>query len=292
MGMGYSHYMIPRDNTVRPSAVSIAALINAWIEKGYVIQPQTVSERDAPYSPFVPSGACFVARLPTGEILKRKRPATPPKGFWQRLMRGTEKPLPYFDERLPFPVPPIGQALSYLEAPYAVIFFQGSPHAANPLRTLTHSAAQGDSRFPHSLIIEVSDDFLHPRTDVYSEAKQINPICVCGNNLEYEDTSGFNAWLADTKIRRVCPVCGLVFRPQDHVAEIVNGVDGSKRPELGGLCNRFGIIIDFDKDFPNYLRGPDGTVIETGTEPKVRDEFFNNCTKALGLQLNEFSYFV
>lgn len=240
MGVYYSHYLIPRDNTVRPSADRIAALIKAWIEKGFVIQPQTVLETDTPYNPFAPSGACFVARLPTGEILKRERPPAPPKGFWQQLMRGTEKPLPYFDERLSFPVPPVGQALSALEALYAVIFWQRSPQAAYPLQTLTYSVAEDDLQFPHKFIIEISYDFLHPRTDSYAEAKQINPICACGNNLGYEDTPSLNGWLAGQKIRRVCPVCGVVFRPQDQVAEVVNGFDGSKRPQPGGLCNRFG----------------------------------------------------
>jgi hypothetical protein len=50
MGVNYSHYLIPRDNTVRPDPDRIVALIEAWIEKGFVVRPESVLAHDQPVS--------------------------------------------------------------------------------------------------------------------------------------------------------------------------------------------------------------------------------------------------
>jgi hypothetical protein len=140
------------------------------------------------------------------------------------------------------------------------------------------------------LIIEVSDDFINPHSDVYGvggDTKQVKPICACGHNLEYTDTEA-SGWFAEMKIRKNCPLCGLAFRPQDQVAEIADA-NGKKSPQPGGLCNRFGIIIDFNKEFPLYVRGADGELVDA--TPKVSDFFLDTCTAALGVELNEFGYY-
>ena len=55
-----------------------------------------------------------------------------------------------------------------------------------------------DSRFPHDLIIEVSDDYINTHTDPYGgKAKQVEPTCKCGHDLEYQ---GAPSWLDDRKI--------------------------------------------------------------------------------------------
>jgi hypothetical protein len=44
----------------------------------------------------------------------------------------------------------------------------------------------GGSRYEtiHALQIELSDDFINPRTDAYTAARQIVGRCGCGHNLE------------------------------------------------------------------------------------------------------------
>jgi hypothetical protein len=66
--------------------------------------------------------------------------------------------------------------------------------ATNPLRTVTESVSNGDTRFAQRLMIEVSDEFINTHTDPYAgNARQVEPICNCGRNLEYEGTA---SWLA------------------------------------------------------------------------------------------------
>jgi hypothetical protein len=154
------------------------------------------------------------------------------------------------------------------------------------LETITEPISHGDFSFPPGLIVEISDDFVNPHTDPYGgDARQVSASCSCGCNLMYEATGH----LAGERIRRVCPACGLAFRPQDQMAEIRDGSSGNKTVQPGGLCNRFGIIVDFDKEMPLYRPDSNGQLVET--TPKVTAAFMETCTAALGTELNEFSYY-
>jgi hypothetical protein len=42
MGIYYSHCLIPKDNTIRPAPERVAALIEAWIEKRFVVGPESL----------------------------------------------------------------------------------------------------------------------------------------------------------------------------------------------------------------------------------------------------------
>jgi hypothetical protein len=289
MGVNYSHYLIPRDNTVRPDPERIVALIDAWIEKGFVVRPESVLAHDQPVSNGrrPETGARFMTRPLHAEASEPEQAPAPRKGFWSRFWGEAQKPPPA-DPWMPFLIPPVGESLSALANPCALIRWEGNPSATYPLQTVTELIAQGDRRLPHSLIIDVSDDFANPNTDPYGaggDTRQVNPSCSCGCNLEYEDTMG---WLGIEKIRRVCPACRLAFRPQDQIADIVDA-NGAKTSQAGGLCNRFAITIDFTKEMPLYVRGSNGELTET--TPKVTGLFLNTCSAALGIELNEFSYY-
>jgi hypothetical protein len=141
---------------------------------------------------------------------------------------------------------------------------------------LTERIAQGDLRFPHSLIIELSDDYVNPHTDPYGgEGRQVTPICSCGYNLGYEDLG----YLGGEKIRRICPACGLAFRPQDQIAEIRDGISGNLFPQRGGLCNRFAISIGFGKEWPIHLRASSGELVQSNA--RVTGKFMDACSSAL-----------
>jgi hypothetical protein len=289
VGVDYSHYLIPRDNTVRPDPDRIVALIDAWIEKGFVVRPESVLAQDQRTSNGRRSetGARFMTRPLHAEALKPE-PAPPPrKGFWSRFWGGAQKPPPA-DPWMPFRIPPVGESLSALANPCTLIRWEGHPSAIYPLQTVAEFSSQGERGLPHSLVIEVSDDFANPNTDPYGvgvDTKQVNPSCSCGCNLEYEDTMG---WLTVEKIRRVCPACRRAFRPQDQVAEIVDA-NGAKTRQAGGLCNRFAITIAFGKQMPLYVRNSAGELTEA--TPKVTGLFLDTCSAALGIELNEFSYY-
>jgi hypothetical protein len=89
------------------------------------------------------------------------------------------------------------------------------------------------------------------------------------------------------KVRRICPECGAAFRPQDQIADIVDGATGDKTPQPGGMCYRFAIVLDFDKDHPLFAQNADGERVDA--TPRVTSRFMDVCRTALGIELNEFS---
>jgi hypothetical protein len=295
MGVDYSHYLIPRDNTVRPQPDRIVALIEAWAAKGFIARPNT-----RPGQLASSGGAETGARFGTEasytlytESLQRQQARQAQGGFWARLLgRGesvnTRSSSPPPDPLIPCPVPPTGESLAALAGPYTLIQWDANANATYPLQTITENLSKGDTTFPHHLTIEVSDDFINTHTDPYGgEARQVEPTCKCGHNLEYEGAAG---WLDTRKIRRVCPACGQAFRPQDQLAEIRDGADGTIRALPGGLCNRFAIIIGFGKETPTYRLDSTGALVDDPA-PKVTDHFLQTCTMALGIELNEFGYY-
>jgi hypothetical protein len=116
-----------------------------------------------------------------------------------------------------------------------------------------------------------------------TEARKIEPLCGCGHDLARRD--GAMGWIGE-RVLRVCPECGRAFSA-DQIADIVRGHDGHKIPRAGGLCHRFGIMIDFDKDHPLYASN--GELIDG--EAKVTTLFMQTCRAALGIELEEFGYY-
>lgn len=286
MGVYYSHCLIPKDNTIRPAPDRVVTLINAWVKKGFVVSPQGIPAREGnrPYRPMRETGACFKTEPPlTLAAEPDLEPAPePPKTLWSRLFGhpATPKIEPRPKNPLrPFSIPPTGDSLAALAQPYALIEWAPNPNAVYPMQTVPELPPA-----PHRVTIELSDDFVNPRTDGYGEAKQIEPICGCGHDLNYEGPPG--CWLGGDMIYRVCPACGLLFRPQDHPAEMIDAATGATIPRPGGLCHRFAIVIDCGKDHPIYLRAPNGGLVDA--KPGVSDIFLKTCTDALGIELEGF----
>ncbi len=259
-------------------------MIEAWVEKGFVVCPENGSEQELqkPNGHGPTSWARFMTRS-SDEIAEEEEPEPKPqKGFWARLWGKTQKAPPLYPWK-PFSIPPTGESLSALSMPYTVIEWEGNPSATYPMQSLNEAIFQGDFSFPHSLGIELSDDFSNLETDGYEDAKQVSTICNCGYDLAYEGHFGF------MRIRRICPTCGTAFRPQDQIAEIPDARTGDKIPQPGGLCNRFGITIYFSKEHPLYVPDPSGELVDA--TPRVTSAFMETCCMALGAELNEFSYF-
>jgi hypothetical protein len=291
MGVYYSHYLIPKDNTLRPEPDRIVALIEAWVEKGFLVGQKNVPAQSQNKSggAVLEFGARFMTKSSQEQVVERQEAHQPRPGFWKRLRGGPQKAIPRPGPWMPFAIPPAGDALTALAESYAAIQWEGHPDATYPMKTATQVMVEGGYSFFHRLSIETSDDFINPETDPYGsaegDARQVTPICDCGSNLEYNAMS----LVTDARIRRICPMCGIAFRPQDQIAEIVDGSTGAKTPQPGGLCNRFGIILDFGKELPLYLPDPKRGLVDI--TPKVTDIFWETCRSALGIELNEFSYY-
>ncbi|QPF84043.1 hypothetical protein IC762_31155 [Bradyrhizobium genosp. L] len=292
MGVNYSHYLIPRDNTVRPEPERIVALIEVWCEKGYIVCPEAASVQKAT-DRVSQSAASFLTKSAYGEhSVEQRRAPEPRPGFWGRLLAGARKAPGQAQAAsrrtpwMPFSIPPTGEALSALANPYTLIRWEGDQRATYPMQTLSESVYEGNRQFRHSLLLEISDDFINPRTDNYGVARQIGTECSCGNDLGYDDGRG---WLATSKIRRTCPACGRTFCPRDRIAEIVDGASGNTSPQAGGLCNRFGIIIGFGREMPLYVPDLKGQLIEA--TPRVTEDFLYTCAAALDTELSEFDYY-
>jgi len=66
MGVYYSHYLIPSDNTIRPTPERIIALLEAWVEERFIVGPDTLPPREiaARDRPMAETGACFRTEPP------------------------------------------------------------------------------------------------------------------------------------------------------------------------------------------------------------------------------------
>jgi hypothetical protein len=287
MGIDYAHYLIPRDNLVRPDPDRIVRLIEAWLAQGFTLPSQDApARREDQYN----------AR--TGAVCARKDFGPPaPQSFskpWRvpgflRLLSGAagwRLGAPRRDLWKPFLFPPAGQLFETLANPTAVIRWDARPDATYPMQTI----AQHCETPSPTISIEISEDFINLRTDLYGSndgpAKQIIGVCGCGHNLAYQDG---DEWFNGNRIRRICPACGLAFRPQDQIAELVDAASGNRIPQPGGLCYRFAISLDFGREIPDYIRGENAELL--ACEPRVTDLFMNTCADALGVELNEFSYY-
>jgi hypothetical protein len=283
VGVYYSHCLIPRDNTIRPSPQQIAALIAAWVDRRYIIVGALPNPKRWMASK-AQTGACFW----TDPSLKEPDPEPepmpdPPKSLWSRLF--SRRPPPSRpvrrDPTLPFAIPPAGISWAALSQPDAVISWAGHPDALYPMETIAEQPTD-----PHAISIELSDDFVSPDTDPHGaggNTLQLEGRCGCGTDLRYQ---GSGERLAFDRIRRICPACGEAFRPQDHPAEVADNMTGAKIAQPGGLCRRFAISIDFGKDHPVWQEDANGEFMYC--KPKASEHFLSTCEAALGFPLGEF----
>jgi hypothetical protein len=287
MGVYYSHYLIPSDNTMRPEPDRITMLIETWLARKFILPHQDVpaQQQNQRGTGTAAVAGRFITR-PSSRPTEHSKTGQPRAGFWTKLWgQRPETSVP--DPWTPFLFPPIGESLSALAKPNTIIEWNAHPDALYPMQTVPQYR---DIPSPN-ITIEISEDFMNPATDPYGTsdggpAKQIKGICRCGHDLAYEDEDGR---FSGRRIRHVCPACGLAFRPQDQLAELVDDVTGSRIPQPGGLCYRFAIVLDFGKELPAYVRDANGELVDS--KPKVTDLFMNTCTAALGVELNEFGYY-
>ncbi len=137
MGVYYTHFIIPQDNTVRPEPDRIVALIEAWVVKRFVVLPDCGHAQNLNKSMRRRSetGARFQTNsLPTEASTRQKIPE-PRKGFWTTWLGGTRKTLRP-DLTISFSIPPVEESLSALAQPWTLIRWDGNPSATYPMQTV------------------------------------------------------------------------------------------------------------------------------------------------------------
>ncbi len=286
MGVCLTHYIIPRDNTMRPEPDRIVALIEAWLEAGFIARPGSAALQCLSPHLSAETGATFVIDDWWLQVLEQDK-SREPRRTWSQWLAGAPKQAPYIlvDLRRAFSMPPVGDSLVALASPSASIAWPinnyPSMGTVYPFETLPDPADNDDYGPSYCLKIDLTDDFKNEFTDNYGGAdgfcKQLDTHCNCGFDLIYTRTLQFE----EKRIHRSCPECGLPFRPQDRPVEIRDGETGEKHVVPGGVCYRFAIIVDCGKDFPP----------PEGRNPRASTRFLETCSKALDLELYEISLY-
>ena len=150
MGVYYSHYLIPQDNTVRPHPDQIVSLIDARINNGFIIGRAERSTPDQYRSNGARSetGARFATKPAQSETVEQETTPEPQANFWTRLLRllGGRTPNVQFVFRpwgTPFSVPPVGESLSALAKSFVLIRREGDRRASYPLQTIADLSGYG-----------------------------------------------------------------------------------------------------------------------------------------------------
>jgi hypothetical protein len=270
MGVNYSHYIIPRDNTLRPGPDRIVALIKAWQASGYVPE----------------HGVAPVFRVDAWEeqLREAKRAAamqpTRPNGLFAGWLWKTPSPrLPLMPENKSFVFPPIGESEEALSAPGALIQWEIRDYLKLGTRYPLDQLPDPDGQPSYNLNIHLCDDFTEA-AEVYGlPSTALNTLCACGQELKYE-TKGIP--FEEERIHRACPACGKPFRPQDQIVQLYDGSTGVPYEERGGICYRFAIVVDCGKESPNS---------DPPRDPRADPRFKKTCSAALATELYEASHY-
>jgi hypothetical protein len=246
VGVEYRHYLIPRDNTFRPELAVVLKLVEAWREAGFVAKP----------------GAAALATAQFGT--RRAEAHARQTGALVRTARSEE---PFKDHDV------LRRDEVIVEWPVHDRIAMGVTH---PLANSETLEAGGDGAY-YDLAVHLAEDFINASSDVVS--LEVTD-CSCGEKLEY--------WLGEAKdifhasrIHRLCPRCGIAFRPQDHRAYYVSGLTGEPLELMGGAAYRFAIVVDCGKCWDHGA----------SQLPRGTRAFVDVCENVLGGELYQVSDF-
>jgi hypothetical protein len=269
VGVYYSHFLIPRDNTLRPAPDRIVALIEAWKAAGYVVERGSEPTFKIDAWALEPH-----AKPPQAE------PKTGLTGWLSTAFGGHSHNARREERREPFLFPPRGESLAALSAPGANLEWRLNDYPALGARYPLDLLPDPAWRPSYSLHLGLFEDFISVESGTYLRCKELDAFCVCGHNLKYE-ANGMRGF--GDRIRRHCPSCETPFRPQDQVVEIPIGATGNRYEERGGICYRFAIVVDCGKDIGESDGEP--------RDPKADAVFMETCHSALGIELYEVSHY-
>jgi len=251
MGVEYCVYLLPRDNTVRPSPGAVAKLIEAWVAHRYVRAPNDAKARESVKFHYRPD-----------EHAKQS-------GAYVETEPGKPRPLPL--------VEPLAAMREVLTAPEVIIVWPIHDTMALGLDyPLDRIPDMGDpKRGPYlDLRLEISDDFVDRGSECIDGLYAAR--CTCGRDLRYHlDHDLFYAG----RIKRLCPTCGAAFRPQDHETIVGDGMTGERTSIAGGATSRFAIVVDCGKAWNR----------DAPTSVLAKPTFVTLCETSLGTKLYQVS---
>jgi hypothetical protein len=221
MGVEYQHFLIPRDNTVRPTPDRIAALIEAWLAAGFIVRPGSEALAAMVFSAGSPAKSTGALRI-------------------KRSGRNREADA--------FAVPCDARALAVLGEPSALIQWpvdntklSGTHYPMEPVPDLRDVGPY------YQLELRICADYVNESSETLDGLWGAECACECGKALDYTAAEDDPLWVG--RIRHLCPDCGTEFRPQDHMSEGRDGFTGKGYELRGGACYRFAIVIDCGKCF-------------------------------------------
>lgn len=268
MGVYYTHYLIPLDNSFRPEPERIAALIDALTGARFIPRPEAGD------------GPTYFLDDWGREAAERSTPAAPepPKPWWKRIFASSAPArtnlLDLVNIHRPFAIPLTEESLAALADRAVTVGWTIEYPFAKGLAYPFEQSPSRDDPPNYRLLIEASEDFRTETIDHYDETGAIDPHCRCGEDLSY-----MRAPFEDLAIRRLCPSCGASFEPREKLVTFTNGATGESEVIHGGICYRFAVVVDCGKSVP--------PAIEDGKEGKLSRRFLDACSEALGVELYE-----
>ena len=280
MGVYYSHYIIPRDNTVCPTTERIVALIEALHKSGYVVTLPPFRSGQKVQRSVVPTSVTTDDAWAEFRRQNDEKVKVPASLFskWLTRLTGHTPQVRLSPELKAVSFPLDEESLAALSSSGAVFRWQMNDFLK--LGTVYPLSDVPDPAWASSYAIQVHlCDVFTNVIDRYSGCGKLNTLCICGQDLQCK-TLGIH--FDNTRIRRICQSCGQKFRPQDQIVELMEGATGTKFLQPGGLTYRFAIVVECGKDFPF---GND----ETPKDPRATEAFLQTCATALDTELYEVS---
>lgn len=221
MGVEYRYYLIPRDNTYRPSPEAVGRLIEAWRDSKFAVRPGSPEHTALDYE----SGSINYAHAATtGASLHTSQ-------GW-RGFSDTD-------------IGRVGNGELVLQWPVTRTVEREVRH---PLGLIDE-----EDGVYFDLELHFSDDFV----EVCSEV--IDPMDTgcseCDEPLGYSLDVGKPDVFRSSRIRRTCPKCKTEFRPQDRTATYHDGMTCDESDLQGGATYRFAIVIDCGKCWQTETSG-------------------------------------
>jgi hypothetical protein len=254
MGVEYRHFLIPRDNTVRPDGDAVRRLIEAWRTHGFIAPsgPQALVKFKTNHTGTTIEPEKLAHAATTGALIDER-------GGWRAFADEMDQLL-------------VGEAI--VQWPITNTNECGIAH---PLGLVDRVAGTY-----FDLELHFSDDFVEHCSEMI---EPIDASCACGAQLAYNcDVEEQYDIFYDGRIRRTCSECGAAFRPQEHAVVYRDGVTGAEREVMGGAIYRFAIVVDCGKCW--QLRRDLREVSLAATK-----EFIDVSSEALGAPLYEIGSF-
>jgi len=213
MSVTYQHYFIPETAAFHPTSDKLTTFIQGLVDLRFI-----VDERSFDFGRLISKPTLGGKTIP-GYVLSDRRTVTP--------------------------------------SPASATFFEQFLHSDMIIRWQIIDLSQTPVRHPvelfdiepaqtwYNIQLELSHDYIYRTGDGIESFPSTR--CGCGAELEFYER---NTPFYTSKIRSVCPECGLQFDPSTITVELCNGFTGNCSRVPGGATSKFALVVDCDKCVP------------------------------------------